>query len=214
VAGDFVLPAASILVVNMPENGVNGGVFPFALDGIYMKASDVTPSSATLIMDLDFSGNFDADITILVSQMPDGSYTVACTDVEDHNHKYALLGPNGEMLIESFDTSATPQTFPGSSQLVFDDGPPTSYGVNARADKFKVSGDTNKILAVEYRQVVANVVGDSFPDNWVRLCAPRHNSVMNVLFRDGHVEDFSPDDISPLDPTLNVLYWQPEVIAN
>jgi len=219
VPGQISVPAASILVVSMPgnnDNPVNGGIFPFALDGVYMKASAQTDSSITLIMDLDYvedRGGFDADITILISQMPDGSLQVSEVDREDAGHVYSLLGPNGEVLVADFNPGSTPYSFPGSTTTADDTGPVTSYGVNVMAARFSILGDTGKILAVEYRTTVANCVGDSFPDNWEFLYAARHTGSLNVLFRDGSVSDFTKDDITPMDPDLNVLYWQPQVMV-
>ena len=96
-------------------------------------------------------------------------------------------------------------------------GPTTSYGVNNAASKFIITGDTQKVLAIEYRKVVANVVagvgqGANDPP-WPSMYAARHNGVLNVLMRDGSVTDMNPSDIDPRTLSIYNTYWLPEVMA-
>jgi prepilin-type processing-associated H-X9-DG protein len=43
--------------------------------------------------------------------------------------------------------------------------------------------------------------------------AARHYGRLNVLFRDGSVNDFDPNGINAEDVQLNRQYWQPEAMA-
>ena len=55
---------------------------------------------------------------------------------------------------------------------------------------------------------------DNPPDNWPTFYGARHNGTLNVLFRDGHVENFVPSDI---DPTVTQIYqanWLPGALTN
>ena len=90
----------------------------------------------------------------------------------------------------------------------------SSYGANNAAQSFGVATDTQKVLAVEYNNVVANLVNVPTPDDWASTYAARHNSSLNVLFRDGHVECLLPTDI---DPTVAEIYqqsWLPTMFQN
>jgi prepilin-type N-terminal cleavage/methylation domain-containing protein len=93
--------------------------------------------------------------------------------------------------------------------------PPTfSYGVNNAAQYFGPTDQTPKVLALEYKQLVANVVGVGGSDFWPAECAPRHHGMLNVLFADTTVREMTPSDI---DPRVNEIYkahWLPQVLAD
>lgn len=81
------------------------------------------------------------------------------------------------------------------------------YGMNNRAHR--LFRDTNKILVVEYRKVVADVVGLDALDIWADQVAPRHFGVLNVLYVDGHVEQHRPEAINPEVPAIHNDLWRP-----
>lgn len=81
------------------------------------------------------------------------------------------------------------------------------YGMNARAHK--LYQDSHKLLVVEYKKVIADVVGVDARDIWSDKVAPRHLGMLNVLFVDGHVESFHPRDIDPTVARLHNEYWRP-----
>jgi prepilin-type N-terminal cleavage/methylation domain-containing protein len=209
-AGVLALPNASIYVVS------NGQTVPFALDGYYMKAISQDDTQITIAMDYDLvsdNGNFDHDIEVQITLNGDGSLMVAALKREDESHAFSLIGPNGETLVDNFEPGAS-FTMAGTSTASVDStGPSTSYGVNNAAEKFIITGDTQKVLAIEYRKIVANVVGSGASDNWLQQYAARHNGVLNVLMRDGSVTDMNPNDVDPRNTTVYNSLWLPEVMA-
>jgi prepilin-type N-terminal cleavage/methylation domain-containing protein/prepilin-type processing-associated H-X9-DG protein len=210
-AGTLSLPNASIYVVS------NGQTVPFALDGMYMKAISQDANQITISMDYDFvedRGNYDNDIEIQITLNPDGSLNVTAISREDESHQFSLIGPNGETLVDNFEPGASFQVTGGGTGVGGDTAVSVvSYGINAKCDRFNVNGDTTKILALEYRTLIARVVGSSFQDNWNQSYAARHNGVLNVLFRDGSVADFNAQDIDPQVDANQRQYWLPEVLV-
>ena len=92
--------------------------------------------------------------------------------------------------------------------------PTVSYGVNNAAQYIGATDQSPKVLALEYKQLVANVVGAGASDFWPAECAPRHHGRLNVLFADSTVRDMTPGDI---DPRVNEIYkahWLPQVLAD
>jgi prepilin-type processing-associated H-X9-DG protein/prepilin-type N-terminal cleavage/methylation domain-containing protein len=78
-----------------------------------------------------------------------------------------------------------------------DVGGPTSYAMNARA----TSSDAwpGQVLLVEYRRTIADVGLGTAGAREVLLgnLAPRHDGRVNVLFVDGRVESFTPQELLP-----------------
>ena len=97
-----------------------------------------------------------------------------------------------------------------------------SYGLNSCANLFVE--DSSKVLAVEYCQPVADVVGGDTSElltptsammnspDWTHWGGGRgrHYGMINTLFGDGHVEALNPDSINPLLTGVNTEYWTPE----
>jgi prepilin-type N-terminal cleavage/methylation domain-containing protein/prepilin-type processing-associated H-X9-DG protein len=124
---------------------------------------------------------------------------------------FALMDLNGEVLSSDFVPGLTcvlPFTVV-KNIIVYDSG----YGVNCQAKSFSVNGDSSKILAVEYKNTVANCVGDVHTDFWPQMFAARHNGVLNALLADGSVQTYTPKDINAEDIQLNRQYWQPTAMA-
>jgi len=86
-----------------------------------------------------------------------------------------------------------------------------SYGVNCKSRFFAMTGDSQKLLVVEYKKAVANVVGPYASDDWATESAPRHRGMLNVLFKDGGVRDFGQFEIDPGIQQLYRQYWLPSV---
>ena len=87
-----------------------------------------------------------------------------------------------------------------------------SYGWSERLQRLLVR-DTRKIVALDYGVGTAEVVGASRIDNnnWDKVGA-RHFGLTNVLFFDGHVENFDPydpDGINPNSCEIQVARWIP-----
>ena len=195
----------------------NGQTVPFALDGMYMKALSQDDTQITIIMDYDLvndNGNFDHDITVQITLNPDGSLKVDALAREDESHAFSLVGPNGETLVDNFEPGSS-FTMAGAAVAADDTAPTaTSYGINNAADRFLVTADTTKVLALEYRKLVANLVGNGASDNWLAQYAARHNGVLNVLMRDSSVTDMNPSDIDPRNTTIYNTFWVPEVMID
>lgn len=87
----------------------------------------------------------------------------------------------------------------------------TSYGINSRAHGLEL--DASKILLVEYKNTIANVVAPSPYNSELSLydayAANRHIGLMNVLFADGHVEVRSSKDIDPNNADFAAAFWVP-----
>jgi prepilin-type N-terminal cleavage/methylation domain-containing protein/prepilin-type processing-associated H-X9-DG protein len=83
----------------------------------------------------------------------------------------------------------------------------TSYGMNNRVQRF--TADSNKILMVEYKKTVADVVGLAAGDSWLDYIAPRHFGTLNVLFGDAHVETRTPTTIDPRVIPIQNEFWCP-----
>ena len=123
---------------------------------------------------------------------------------DDGGHKAQVFGPDGEMILETTNDGSDV----GKKFEFYSYEGVTSYGMNCRSDRM-VSRDANKILMVEYEQLVADVVGLDFLDDWPECVAPRHHGQLNVLFVDGRVETRTPDQIDPRDWELNNRLWKP-----
>ncbi|MCE9545923.1 MAG: prepilin-type N-terminal cleavage/methylation domain-containing protein, partial [Planctomycetia bacterium] len=83
-----------------------------------------------------------------------------------------------------------------------------SYAINSRAARF-LGGDSQKILALDYRLPVADVVGPNSVDDWPTTVAARHRSQVNVLLNDGSVHLQRSDDIDPRVCVIHDNRWRP-----
>ena len=101
------------------------------------------------------------------------------------------------------------------------------YAVTPQAQFFKKDSDSDKVLVTEYffvspaattstvaqpdgtfREVVLNVFGVNRP-NWATNCAPRHDKMVNVLFRGGDVQSMFPQAIDTAVDAHYKQYWKP-----
>jgi|SRR5580765_7763311 len=219
-----------------------GFEIPLATDGLFCRLDSTlgpTPGSFYLGIDDDHvhdRGYWDNDLLILVQPMPDG--TILLTAVHKENdvqgrHVYDLLGDNGEPLVVDFepgptgtytytgvlDTFMVPDTVKVRVQekereklLVYTGT--TSYGVNNKAGSFGAFTDGSRILLVEYRKAVADLVGTGAKDFWPSCYQARHQGIINVLFKGGHVESKLPTDIDARVSSSYSLYWLPEALGS
>jgi prepilin-type processing-associated H-X9-DG protein len=102
---------------------------------------------------------------------------------------------------------------PGSGKKSEELSSSFSYGVNNAAHFLGLTGDSQKVLVVEYKRLVAKQVSMAgvILDPWESSCAPRHGGAMNVLFRDGSVQEMQP--FTELDPRIQQIYqefWVPQ----
>lgn len=133
---------------------------------------------------------------------PLGNQVCKITAVERNaGYSFALRGPDGTYLANLFHPPSAVTVACASS----------SYGMNNIADRFS-TGDSNRILMVEYESVVAHVTGPDARDFWDEMVAPRHFEMLNVLFEDGHVAVHAPDDIDPRINEIHDRLWWPALV--
>ena len=110
---------------------------------------------------------------------------------DSNNVPFRFFAPNGSLLFESgrYD-------HPCPVEIEYDDeSQNANYGMNNRANVLRRGG--HKVLILDYKKLVANVVGPDATDVWNEQVAPRHQGGVNVLFLDGHVEMKMPSEIDP-----------------
>lgn len=152
--------------------------------------------------DILVNGDWDFDdLRVLVE--PLGDRKCRCTAVERNaGYSFALRGSNGQFAVNPF--------HPRTSAIV--DCFESSYGMNKVARRFiPGTGDGNKVLCVEYEKTIADVAGPNARDLWNLQVAPRHFGVLNVLFVDGHVDTYVPEEIDPRIRKLHDDLWWPAI---
>lgn len=151
----------------------------------------------------DRNDNDFNDLVVLVEPVGGGAVRVTPLS-KSANYVYNLLDAAGQVLATNFRPGSPPQTVDGA--LLRSD-----YGMNTRAGRF-ARGDSNKVLALDYRRSLVNVVGPGAPGltGWPTDVAPRHFGHANVLFFDGHVEPLRPDAIDPRQLSLRNEWWKPD----
>jgi type II secretory pathway pseudopilin PulG len=202
------------------EYGVyNVGEIPFAQSGPRCRlqqpgntygagSGHIVPMAAPNYV-LEFEDGTDwnwTDYVIIVMPQPDGSFQFAVA-LDNGPHLHGVRDEN--------DIALTPVPYappPSSSGALA--ASTASYGVNSKAQNFSLFSDTGKVLAVEYRKAVADVIGPQAADIWQDQSAPRHAGVLNVLYRDGSVMDMMPPDVDPTQPQIRSAVWVPAVLLN
>ena len=100
------------------------------------------------------------------------------------------------------DDETTPGGSPGAKTAVL------SYGLNSRAFRFS-GGDSHKLVALDYKLGVANVVGPQGSDDFNAASAPRHRSQINILLTDGSTQRLRPDMLDPRVCEIHDRLWRP-----
>ncbi|MCE9553963.1 MAG: hypothetical protein K8T91_11390 [Planctomycetes bacterium] len=88
-----------------------------------------------------------------------------------------------------------------------------SYGLNTRSYRMS-GGDSQRILALDYKQGLANVVGPQGTDDWPATVAARHRGQLNVLYYDGSVQLRRPDAVDPRVCLIHDEAWRPTRDSN
>jgi len=109
---------------------------------------------------------------------------------------------NASHILHCPDDLLTPGGSPGAKTAE------SSYGVNSRASRFQ-SGDSHKIVALDYKLALANVVGPLGTDDWPTTAAPRHRGSLHVLQTDGSVQRRKPDEVDPRICDIHDRMWRP-----
>ena len=87
-------------------------------------------------------------------------------------------------------------------------GEPVSFGFNSRGYRMQTF-DVLRIVAIDYRKQVVDVVGHPPADDWAQQSAPRHRGSCNVLKFGGAVSTQSLDAIDPNSCLHQDLFWRP-----
>ena len=173
--------------------------------------SNPPPGSYFVLFEDAYSFGSPWDGCFYIEPLADGTIKMSEAGENGHGYNHEFRGPNNEVLADplhrGFSIIANPFGTGSSSNCE------TNYGLNKQS-KF-LTGDANKVLAMDYYQPVADVVGPTAPDplNWAstleKVAAKRHTNTVNVVFVDGRVENFSPDEIDPRVSALHNVLWCP-----
>jgi len=83
-----------------------------------------------------------------------------------------------------------------------------SYGLNSRFSRMS-SGDSQRILALDYKLPLVNVVGPQGDDDWPATFAARHRGQLAVLYYDSSVQLRRPDAVDPRVCRIHDEVWRP-----
>lgn len=161
-------------------------------------------AAGAYVLEFEDGGDNDFnDLVVLVEPLPGGAVRVTPLS-KNAGYTYNLVDPAGTVLAANFRPGSPPQTVDGA--IVRSD-----YGMSNRGGRLG-TGDSNKVLALDYHRPVAGVAGAGAPGlaGWPTDVAPRHAGSANVLFFDGHVEPFTPDAIDPRQAPLQTKWWTPD----
>lgn len=162
-----------------------------------------TPGS--YILEVEDATDWDYnDIRVLIEPQADGAMKLSFSS-KDAGYTFDLVDGAGNVLVSNFNKKGQTATVENTSSK-------TSYGINNRAQVFGGS-DSQRILLLEYKDVVAKQVGAGATDVWSDKVAPRHRGRLNVLYRDYSVKQMRPTDIDPRNPTYYKNFWLPSADA-
>ncbi len=153
--------------------------------------------------ELWFEDNFDwdyNDLRVKVAKTADGKAHLSSV-MKNSGATYDIIGSDGKVLMNVTNANHTSMSLDVPYERL-------SYGVNNRA--VAMGSDSNKILALDYRKKIADLVGLDAKDKFSEQVAPRHRRSVNVLFMGGDVARRMPDEIDPqADLSLHDTLWKP-----
>jgi prepilin-type processing-associated H-X9-DG protein/prepilin-type N-terminal cleavage/methylation domain-containing protein len=199
-----IVPNGFIRVLNRTYDEYDGTHdIALATDGTRCRTSTqvklTTPDSFALEIEDATDWDFN-DLRMLFEPLPNMDIKVTASS-KSAGYSFELLDGDRKVVAANFQPPST-GILPGGAAR-------TSYAINGLAHRFDRSAGANKILAVEYKQTVANVVGPNAPDFWPSMVAARHKFRLNVLYCDGHVTTVTPTDIDPRVKTIHDESWFP-----
>lgn len=83
------------------------------------------------------------------------------------------------------------------------------FGVNPRFAQMTTK-DGGRIVMLDYRKEVAEIVFKPLTDTWDDMVAPRHRGQVNALHHGGDVQNYYPVDIDPNDCPKQERFWIPK----
>jgi prepilin-type processing-associated H-X9-DG protein len=205
------LSVGYILLTRHPGGTINVPCVP----GVHCRVKSGTfgGTSYELIFEWGDSGGDWDDVALGFEDLGDGMIKVTCTENDRGPNPSPAVQANGSFSTEYFGPNGTSVLsiekgqMPGASAITLGSASNASYGMNNRADR--LLRDSSKILLVEYKKVIAHVVGLDARDIWVDQVAPRHAGTLNVLYVDGHVDTHVPAAINPEIPAIQNNLWLP-----
>jgi len=163
------------------DNNDKDSVWEFKLEGGVMKVTNLENDRGPNPPDSNGDGYQDNGGSFSATIFaPDGTL-VAGTDFAE------VPGATGEYTIENMQAD---------------------YGMNNRVPALG-RGDSHKVLMLDYRKIVASVVGPDKLDIYADEVAPRHAGLVNVLYVDGHVGSADPNAIDPTITQIHGELWKP-----
>jgi prepilin-type N-terminal cleavage/methylation domain-containing protein/prepilin-type processing-associated H-X9-DG protein len=180
----------------------NGYTIPF--DPTTSRCREVPAGADTWTYLFEDWTDFDWDLRVTVTKLADGSLDIRTSFNTITGYTHSVYDASGTVI-----PGLANIRYPQTRHVVIDAPPglPTDYGMNAKSAE--LSGQSHKVLMLDYGKAVADVVGSGARDYWPDTVAPRHLDTVNVLFADGHVEEMSPETIDPTRSKLQEHYWRP-----
>jgi hypothetical protein len=158
------------------------------------------------VLQIELSSSWDwDDLELLVEPQPDGTQRVTYYGGDGNTNNnfagqtYEMLDANQQPIATNFSYGQSIPMLPSSC----------SYGVHPNiADP--ATHRSTKIMLVEYKKLIADVVTPNGADVWQDQVAPRHLNSLNMMLYDGSVRTVRPSEIDPTIPQYQADYWQPE----
>jgi len=192
-------PGQASLVCQVHHGGWPVQSIPFEAGPRCLKKNETAHSYELWFEDWN---NWDyRDLRVLVEQQASGSEKVTVI-LLDSSSTFDILTETGTPILPNLNQ----HNWRGKTFVV--DLSSASYGINNRCDAFSL-GDSHKILLVEYKKTLANVVGPDATDNFAAMAAPRHAEHCNVLFADGSVANVDISEVDPADLEIHDRLWKP-----
>jgi prepilin-type N-terminal cleavage/methylation domain-containing protein/prepilin-type processing-associated H-X9-DG protein len=169
-----------------------------------------TPPNWYAEFELTYTWDWD-DIVLLLEPQTNGSIKVTYY-IGDGNGTATVYDYKVDLLDANKNNIAVNLTYKKFGYIP-GDNTVCHYAINSRAHKLKA--DASKILLLEYKNTIANVVPPA-PTNSEMAAfgtnvAPRHSNTLNVLFYDGHVESRTVAEIDPRQAASLKENWVPSI---
>jgi prepilin-type N-terminal cleavage/methylation domain-containing protein len=192
-SGEFDLSSLSLFVAN------TGMSIPFE-SGPRCRISE--ESGAKLYLFEDWCDDNWTDTQALVERSSPWAVTVKIV-LKNAGFRHDLVY-EGVTMLTNYSVGASVE-IPASSRAM-------SYGIsNASGRLAKITSNSSKVLLVEYRKRIANVVQPDGDDDWIANVGDFHpGGIVNVLSNGGDVAIRSAVDIDPRLTDIHDVLWLPQ----